>query len=95
MLDVREITIAQAHDGLKRGDYTAKDLTAAFLDRIQKLDKAGPRVNSTMAISASAMGDAVELDAYFKKTGTFKGKLHGIPVLVKDQVPPSPCPHVF
>lgn len=95
MLDVREITIAQAHDGLKRGDYTAKDLTAAFLDRIQKLDKTGPRINSTMAISASAMDDAAELDAYFKKTGTFKGKLHGIPVLVKDQVPPSPCPHVF
>ncbi|KAI1080773.1 amidase signature enzyme [Whalleya microplaca] len=85
MVEVREITIAQAQDGFRRGDFTAKELTAAFLERIMKLDKNGPRINSTMAMSGTALEDAAALDAYFQETGNFKGKLHGIPIVVKDQ----------
>ncbi|KAI1410402.1 amidase signature enzyme [Hypoxylon sp. FL1857] len=85
MLEVREITIAQAQDGFKTGRFSAKELAAAFLDRIAKWDKAGPRINSTMALSTTALDEAAELDNYLKETGHLKGKLHGIPVLVKDQ----------
>ncbi|KAH9984867.1 amidase signature enzyme [Xylariaceae sp. FL0662B] len=85
MVEVEEITIAQAQDGFRRGDFSARDLTAAFLDRITWLDKAGPRINSTMAMSTTALADGAALDAYFQETGNFKGKLHGVPVLVKDQ----------
>jgi amidase len=86
MVEVREITIDQAHDGFKAGNFTARDLAAAFFDRIAKLDKSGPQINSTMALSTTALDEAAELDAYFKKTGQLRGRLHGIPVLVKDQV---------
>ncbi|KAI0139010.1 amidase signature enzyme [Hypoxylon sp. NC0597] len=85
MLEIREITIAQAQDGFRDGRFSAKELTAAFLDRIAKWDKAGSRINSTMALSTTALEEAAELDSYLEETGNLKGKLHGIPVLVKDQ----------
>lgn len=86
MVDIRELTIAQAQDGFKLGHFTARELCATFLERIDKFDKSGPRINSTMALSMTALDEAAALDAYFKDTGRFKGNLHGIPVLVKDQV---------
>ncbi|XXG95770.1 hypothetical protein Hte_002041 [Hypoxylon texense] len=85
MPDVREITIAQVHGGFKNGVFTAEELAATFLGRIAKWDKSGPRINSTMAISPTALEEAAALDIYFKKYGELKGKLHGIPVLIKDQ----------
>lgn len=82
---VEELTIGQVHDGYKSGSYTCKELVAAFLDRIDRLDKNGPTIGSTMAISKVALDEAAELDQDFKKNGKFKGRLHGIPVLIKDQ----------
>ncbi|KAI0836403.1 amidase signature enzyme [Hypoxylon sp. FL0890] len=79
MLKVREITIAQAQDRFRGGRFSARELTAAFLDRIAKWDKAGPQISSTMALSATALEEAAELDSYLKETGNLKGKLHGIP----------------
>ncbi|KAF1992762.1 putative amidase family protein [Amniculicola lignicola CBS 123094] len=84
-VNVHEITVDQAHDGFRAGAFTAYDLTSAFLHRIQKLDKSGPRINSTLAISTSALKEAQGLDAYFQQHGEFKGRIHGIPILVKDQ----------
>lgn len=86
MPDVREITIAQVHDGFKNGIFTAEELAATFFNRIEKWDKSGPRINSTMALSPTALEEAAVLDIYFKEHGKLKGKLHGIPVLIKDQV---------
>ncbi|KAK3616933.1 hypothetical protein LTR56_025615 [Elasticomyces elasticus] len=85
MLDVHELTIAQAHAGIKAGSFSAEDLTAAYLDRIATLDKAGPRINSTLAISRTALDEARALDAHYRAHGSFKGRLHGVPILVKDQ----------
>ena len=84
-MDVRELTISQTHKGYRDGTLTAADLTTAYLERIKNLDKDGPRINSTMAISTTALEEASALDAYFRETGNLKGKLHGIPILVKDQ----------
>ncbi|KAI1850919.1 hypothetical protein JX265_007244 [Neoarthrinium moseri] len=81
MVEIKELTVAQAHDGFKSGSFTAKDLAAAFLDRIAQLDKAGPRINAMMAMSTTALEDAAVLDEYFRKTGQFKGPLHGIPIV--------------
>ncbi|KAI1387839.1 amidase signature enzyme [Hypoxylon trugodes] len=85
MLDVHEITIAQAQDGFRHGSFSAKELAGAFLNRIAKWDKAGLRINSTMALSKTALEEATALDNYLQETGQLRGKLHGIPVLVKDQ----------
>ncbi|KXT15675.1 hypothetical protein AC579_6118 [Pseudocercospora musae] len=84
-IDVRELTIAKAHDAFRDGSVTAMSLCAAYLDRIEKLDKAGPMINSTMALSKTALQEAAALDSLYRDTGKFKGRLHGIPVLVKDQ----------
>lgn len=94
MVEVHEITIAEAQHGFNTGRFTARDLTAAFLERIEKLDKSGPQINSTMAISATALDDAEALDTCLKERGEFKGKLHGIPVLVKDQVSRGEAGHM-
>ncbi|KAK4956881.1 hypothetical protein LTR10_006410 [Elasticomyces elasticus] len=67
------------------GSFSAEDLTAAYLDRIARLDKAGPRINSTLAISSTALDEARILDAHYRAHGSFKGRLHGVPILVKDQ----------
>ncbi|KKY16602.1 putative amidase family [Phaeomoniella chlamydospora] len=90
MLDVQEFTISQAHEGFLSRNFTCHDLVSAFLERIGRLDKkdheSGPKINSTMALSSTALTEASELDTYFQSSGgKFKGPLHGIPVLVKDQ----------
>lgn len=46
-VDVEELTIRAAQSAFRAGTYTCKDLTAAYLDRIDKLDKNGPKINST------------------------------------------------
>ncbi|EXJ92450.1 hypothetical protein A1O3_01001 [Capronia epimyces CBS 606.96] len=84
-MKIEELTIALAHDAFRSGAYTCKELTGAFLDRIDRLDKNGPRIHSTLAISKEALDEAELLDKYFRDHGKFKGHLHGIPVLVKDQ----------
>jgi amidase len=85
MVDVHELTIAQVHDAFQKGVYGFKELAVAYLNRIETLDKSGPRIYSTLAISTTALEEAAVLDAYYKEHGNFKGRLHGIPVLVKDQ----------
>ena len=83
--NVRELTIAGAHEAFRAGSYTAEDLTAAYLDRIQRFDKSGPTINSTLAISQTALAEARQLDEDYSKTKAFRGRLHGIPILIKDQ----------
>lgn len=85
MIDVHELTIAQVHNAFHTGLYSARDLTVAYLDRIQTLDKSGPRINSTLALSTTALEEAAALDEFYKEHAKFKGRLHGIPILVKDQ----------
>ncbi|RDW56500.1 putative amidase family protein [Coleophoma crateriformis] len=85
MLQVEEMTIAQAHDGFRNSTFTCRELVESFLHRIQTLDKSGPKIHATWAISTVASHEAEALDLYYKQTGKFKGRLHGIPVLVKDQ----------
>lgn len=83
--EVSELTIAQAHEAFRAGTYTAEDLAAAYLDRIQRFDKSGPKINFTLAISQTALIEARALDHEYAKTSTFGGRLHGIPILIKDQ----------
>ncbi|KAK5999701.1 hypothetical protein QM012_005107 [Aureobasidium pullulans] len=84
-LNIKELTITQAHAAFTKGAYPAEKLTAAYLERIHLLDKAGPKINSTLAISQTALGEAKQLDEFYAKTESFRGRLHGIPILVKDQ----------
>jgi amidase len=82
---IQEATIADIHAAYQSGDLTARELVAMYLRRIDAYDKNGPSINSLISINPLAVQQADELDAAFKKSG-FVGPLHGIPVIVKDQI---------
>lgn len=82
---MEELTIANAHQGFQSGTFSCHDLISYYLQRIDAIDRAGPKLNAILAVSSTALQEADALDAHLKATGKFKGPLHGIPVAVKDQ----------
>lgn len=64
---------------------SAESLTQAFLERIQDVDKNGPRLNSVIEVNPDALGNAKALDKERKDKGA-RGPMHGIPVLIKDNI---------
>ena len=82
---VEEATIADIHAAYQSGELTARELVEMYLERIDAYDQKGPGLNSLISINPLAIQQAEELDATFKKSG-FVGPLHGIPVIVKDQI---------
>ena len=83
---LEEATIDDVHAAFASGALTAKALVAAYLERIQALDKSGPTLNSIISINPKALKAAEKLDKEYAKTGDLSGPLHGIPIVVKDQV---------
>ena len=84
-LDVVELSLAAARDRMAAGTLTARALTQAYLDRIAIVDDGGPQLNAVIEINPSALKDADALDAE-RKAGKVRGPLHGIPVLLKDNI---------
>ena len=83
--EFEEATIPDLQAGMKAGKYSARTLAAAYLGRIEQLDKQGPGLRSVLEINPDALAQAAALDAERKAKGA-RGPLHGIPVLVKDNV---------
>ena len=83
--DVVETTISEIHAAMAAGTLTTADLVASYLDRIAAYDRAGPQLNGVITVNPRARERATELDTAFEREGPV-GPLHGIPVLVKDQV---------
>jgi len=83
---VDEVSIAQIQAAYSSGKTTAHEVTQAYLDRIAAYDKHGPYLNSLITVNAKALAEADRLDAVLKKTGKLVGPLHGIPVIVKDNL---------
>src|SRR5690349_3031479 len=83
--DLEEATIADLQKGMASGKYTSQSITAAYLQRIDALDKKGPGLRSVLETNPDALAQAVALDAERKAKGP-RGPLHGIPILVKDNV---------
>ena len=83
--EVMETTIDQVHAGYKSGQLTAHALVQLYLDRILAYEQNGPMINSIITLNPKALNDADQLDAQFRKSG-FVGPLHGIPILVKDEI---------
>jgi amidase len=84
-LDVAELSATDARKKLDSGQLTSRALTQAYLDRIAALDKAGPTLNSIIELNPDALKQADELDAE-RKAGKVRGPMHGIPVLLKDNI---------
>src|SRR2546430_1105529 len=83
--ELEEVTIAALQAGLESGKYTARSLVTAYLQRIDELDRKGPTLRAVLEANPDALTQAAALDAERKAKGP-RGPLHGIPVLVKDNV---------
>ena len=83
---VEEASIAEIHAAYLAKKTTAREVTQAYLDRIAAYDKRGPYLNSLVTVSSTALAEADRLDAALAATGRLTGPLHGIPVIVKDNL---------
>lgn len=77
--------ISHLQERMAGGELTAVQLAQLFLDRIEALDRNGPTLRSVLAVSPVALDDAAALDAE-RATGNVRGPLHGVPVLLKDNL---------
>lgn len=78
-------SIQSVHDLMIKGDLTCRQLVEIYLERIEKYDQKGPKLNSVILINPNVLEEADRMDRKFKESG-FVGSLHGIPVLLKDNV---------
>lgn len=83
--ELNEITIGELQQKMKDGDFTAKSLTGLYLKRIEEIDKKGPALNSVIEINPDAISIAESMDRE-RKEGKIRGPMHGIPVLIKDNI---------
>ncbi len=83
--ELEEMTIDQLQADMKSGKHTARSLTEKYLQRIQNVDKQGPAVNSVIEINPDALQIAELLDRE-RKDKRVRGPMHGIPVLIKDNI---------
>jgi amidase len=82
---VIELGVADAQRKMTEGDFGAQQLTHAYLERIAAIDRSGPMLNAIIELNPAAEDDAVRLDAE-RRGGKVRGPLHGIAVLIKDNI---------
>src|SRR6266704_1556556 len=83
--NLNEMTVAQMQAAMASNQLSSLDLVNYYLTRIKTLDQAGPTVNSVIEVNPDAKAIAQSLDAE-RRAGHVRGPLHGIPVLLKDNV---------
>jgi amidase len=83
--DVVEKTIPELQEAMRAGTVTAAQLVDAYLARIEAYDRKGPRINSIIAINPKAREEAAALDRERAARGP-RGPLHGIPLVIKDNI---------
>ncbi len=83
--DPTERSIEALQEAMVSGTTSAESLTAAYLSRIARYDQHGPEHHSVLAVNPNALADALALD-HERKAGKVRGPLHGIPILLKDNI---------
>ncbi|MFK8014005.1 MAG: amidase [Gammaproteobacteria bacterium] len=78
-------TLPEITAALQNGEITAEALVQRYLDRIELVDRRGPTLQSVLSLNPNALKDARRLDAQ-RASGEPLGALHGIPVLLKDNI---------
>ena len=78
-------TISELQCQMSSGETTSAAITQACLDRIERLDRSGPRLNSVIEVNPDAVAIAQTLDTE-RRAGKLRGPLHGIPILIKDNL---------
>lgn len=85
MFSVEEKTIAQLRKSMETGEVTSHELVLCYMERIARIDKSGPSLNSVLELNPDALYIAEAMDRERKK-GKIRSPLHGIPILVKDNI---------
>ena len=85
---IEELSLAEIAAAFADGRMNSQQLTQRYLARIDQLDRRGPRLRSVIETNPRALDIASELDAERKTRGP-RGPLHGVPVLIKDNVETS------
>jgi len=83
--DIEELGVAEAQARMAAGETTSEALTRAYLERIEAIDRQGPAINAVIETNPAALDDARARDAE-RAAGKLRGPLHGIPVLLKDNI---------
>ena len=82
---INEITIFELQKKMKEGEYSSRKITELYLNRIKTIDQSGPLLNSVIEINPDALDIADKMDQE-RKAGKLRGPLHGIPILIKDNI---------
>src|SRR5438067_6752817 len=83
--ELDELTIDELQSGMTSGKYNAHSVARKYLDRIDDIDKHGPAINAVIELNPDALSIAADLDKE-RKAGRVRGRLHGIPALIKDNI---------
>ncbi len=83
--ELNEITIDALQQKMQSGTYTARSIAELYLKRIESIDKKNQQLNSVIEINPDALTIADAMDKE-RKAGKVRGPLHGIPVLIKDNI---------
>ncbi|MBC6605274.1 amidase [Hymenobacter sp. BT188] len=82
---LNEITVTELQEKMNAGQYTSRSITELYLRRIAGMDKKGPQLRSIIELNPDALSIAEEMDKE-RRAGKVRGPLHGIPVLIKDNI---------
>jgi len=82
---LEEATIAQLQEAMSAGQYTSRRLVELYTERINAIDRDGPTLRAVIELNPDALSIADALDAE-RKSGRVRGPLHGIPILIKDNI---------
>jgi amidase len=83
--ELEEVGVAELQEGMRTGRWTSRSLTEAYLARIDEMDRRGPTLRAMLDLNPDALAIADSLDAE-RKRGRVRGPLHGIPIVIKDNV---------
>jgi len=83
--ELNEATIDMLQQYMQSGKYTSRTITDLYLTRIAAIDKSGPKLNGVIELNPDALSIADAMDAE-RKAGKLRGPMHGIPVLIKDNI---------
>jgi amidase len=82
---LEELTIDDLQSRMRSGGETSASLTRQYIERISAMDQSGPAINAVLELNPDAEAIAAQLDTE-RKSGKVRGPLHGIPVLIKDNI---------
>ena len=82
---IAALTASELADAIRSGEITAEQAVTASLFRIDAYDRNGPMIQSVIALNPDALAEARILDEE-ARAGHFRGPLHGVPVLIKDNI---------